>query len=212
VWLALVIGLTAFFVPLPKDLLESEEILGAIVLIGTGLFLYLVFREERTHADKGSGETSVWKSLRFVKSFVDRLAVELKEIGLSRFFYTSFGVSFFILFFQILAFWLVMEAYDLNLSFWAGAVVFLIVHVGTAIPNAPANVGTYQFFCVVGLSLFGVQKTPATAFSVVVFVILTIPLWAIGFFALGRSGMTLTQIRSEINKLSYTAKTEKKEG
>jgi hypothetical protein len=77
----------------------------------------------------------------------------------------------------------------------------LIVHLGTAIPNAPANVGTYQFFCVVGLTLFGVEKTLATGFSVVVFLLLTVPLWIIGFFALSRSGMTLSTIRNEINKL-----------
>jgi len=212
VWLALAIGLVAFFVPLPKDLLESEEILGAIVLIGIGLFLYLVLRKEKTVSGKHSDETLAWKPLGFVKSFINRLAFELKGIGLSRSFYTSFGASFFILFFQVLAFWLVMVAYDLNLSFWAGAVVFLIVHLGTAIPNAPANVGTYQFFCVVGLSLFGIEKTPATAFSVVVFVILTVPLWAIGFFALSRTGMSLSAVRNEINGLLQTAKTEKKTG
>jgi hypothetical protein len=101
-----------------------------------------------------------------------------------------------------------MRAYDLNLSFWAGAVVFLIVHLGTAIPNAPANIGTYQFFCVVGLSLFGVEKTLATAFSVVVFIILTIPLWVIGMIALSYTSMSLTEIRNEINRLLLKAKTK----
>jgi len=75
------------------------------------------------------------------------------------------------------------------------------VHLGTAIPNAPANVGTYQFFTVVGLTLFGVEKTLASGFSVVVFVLLTAPLWVIGILALNRSGMTLTEIRNEINRL-----------
>ncbi len=209
IWLALAIGFAAIFVPLPKDLIEGEEILGAVVFIVTGLFLYLLFRKKAL-IDENSRDNSVWKPLGFVKSLISRLHVELQKIVMSRSFYISFGVSLFILFFQILSFWLVMLAYDLNLSFWAGAVVFLIVHLGTAIPNAPANVGTYQFFCVVGLSIFGVEKIPAAAFSVLVFVILTIPLWIIGFFALGRSGMTLTQIRNEINKLLNTAKTEKK--
>jgi len=68
-------------------------------------------------------------------------------------------------------------------------------------PNAPANVGTYQFFTVVGLTLFGVEKTLASGFSVVVFVLLTAPLWVIGILALNRSGMTLTEIRNEINRL-----------
>jgi len=59
-----------------------------------------------------------------------------------------------------------MRAYGLGLSFWVGAAVFLILHFGTALPNAPSNVGTYQFFTVLGLTLFGIDKTTATGFSV----------------------------------------------
>ena len=210
VWLALSIGLTAFFVPLPRDLLDSEKILGAIVLIATILFLYLVFREEKTLISKNTNSRPLWEPIRIAKTFIDRLAREMKDIGLSQSFYESFAVSFLILFFQIIAFWLVMEAFNLKLSFWAGAVVFLIVHLGTAIPNAPGNVGTYQFFCVVGLSLFGVDKTTATAFSVMVFIILTIPLLIIGLIALGGTGMSLTQIRREINNVLQRVKTREK--
>jgi hypothetical protein len=36
------------------------------------------------------------------------------------------------------------------------------------IPNAPANVGSYQFFSVLGLTLFGVDKTVAAGFSIAV--------------------------------------------
>jgi hypothetical protein len=39
-----------------------------------------------------------------------------------------------------------------------GAVVYLIVRLGTAVPNAPANVGTYQFFTVAGLTHFSVRR------------------------------------------------------
>lgn len=98
-----------------------------------------------------------------------------------------------------------MQACGLQLSFWAGAVVLLIVHIGTAIPNAPSNVGTYQFFTVVGLQLFGIDKTLATGFSVVVFIVLTIPLWVLGLFAIARSGMTLSFIRNEVGKMMNRA-------
>jgi hypothetical protein len=62
-------------------------------------------------------------------------------------------------------------------------------------------VGTYQFFTVVGLTLLGVDKTLATGFSVVVFLLLTIPLWAIGFLALSRSGTSLHALQEEIRRL-----------
>lgn len=206
-WLALAIGIAAFFVPLPKNLLEAEEILSIVVLIAISLFIYLVFGKHRTPEERQSTETPGWKPRRSIIRFLEHLRGELRHIGTSRHAYISFGVSLLILVFQIVAFWLVMIACGLPLSLLAGTVILLIVHIGTAIPNAPSNVGTYQFFSVVGLQLFGIDKTLAAGFSVVVFIVLTIPLWGLGLFAIARSGMTLPFIRNEISKIM--GKTEK---
>jgi ABC-type branched-subunit amino acid transport system permease subunit len=88
----------------------------------------------------------------------------------------------------------------LRLSFWVGVAVYVIVGLGTALPNTPANVGSYQFFTVLGLTLFGVDKTSATGFSLVVFTLLSLPLLIIGFLALSRSGMSLAAIREELQR------------
>jgi hypothetical protein len=58
-----------------------------------------------------------------------------------------------------------MRAYGLDLPFAIGVVVFLIVQVGTAVPNAPANVGSYQLLTVLGLTLFGVRRIMKTAIN-----------------------------------------------
>jgi hypothetical protein len=34
----------------------------------------------------------------------------------------------------------------IELQLAAGAIVFFVVRLGTAIPNPPANIGTFQFF------------------------------------------------------------------
>jgi hypothetical protein len=49
------------------------------------------------------------------------------------------------------------------------------------------------------LTLFGVDKTIATGFSVVVFVALTFPLWLLGALALGQSGATLASVRARFH-------------
>ncbi|MER3446655.1 MAG: hypothetical protein C4291_07325, partial [Candidatus Dadabacteria bacterium] len=210
IWMALAIGLTAIFVPLPRNLVKAGDTLGIIVLVFTGLFIYVVFRKRKGSLEGAYKEHSGWKPIQSVMSFTERMDAGLRNIGMSPLFYVSFGISIFILVFQALAFWLAMLAYGLSTPFWVGVVVFLIVHLGTVIPNAPANVGTYQFFCVVGLTIFGIEKTLATGFSVVVFVLLTIPLWIIGFFVLSRSGTTLYAIRSEVNTLLQRTGIERK--
>ena len=201
VWLALGLGLTAIFVRLPKNLLEAADILGVLVIASLGLFLFLVFRRPKRAAAGPVDPESGWKPLRRIFALTGRIAEGMAEIGMTRPFYQSLFSSSLILVFQIMAFWMVMLAYGLRLSIWEGAAVMLIVHFGTAIPNAPSNVGTYQFFTVLGLGLFGVDKTTAAGFSVAVFVILTIPLWAIGIFAVSRTGMTFREIRSAAQKI-----------
>ena len=138
----------------------------------------------------------------FLSHLVAEMAGGLAKIGLSRDFFQAALASAGILVFQMLAFWLIMVAMKLPLSVWQGGVCLLIVHMGTAIPNAPSNVGSYQFFTVVALAIFGVDKTAAASFSVVAFVLLTIPLWLIGIAALRKTGMSFAALRSEAAKIA----------
>jgi hypothetical protein len=75
-----------------------------------------------------------------------------------------------------------------------------------SLPNAPANVGSYQFFCVLGLSVFQVDKTTATSFSIFAFLALTIPFIFLGFLGLVRSGLSLRTIRSTVKSLPNEAR------
>ncbi len=96
-------------------------------------------------------------------------------------------------------------AYGFKLSFWAGLGVLLIVHFGTLFPNAPGNIGVYQFSCVIGLTLLGVGKTSAAGSSLVAFFSLKAQLWIIGFLIISYAGIPLKSIRERINKLKDEA-------
>jgi uncharacterized protein (TIRG00374 family) len=198
VWLALLFGITVLIVPLPKYLVDAEEILGFAALAATILFIYVVF-----HKKGGSiGTRRYWRPVRWISSFLDKMAGGIRAIGRSSFFYSGFGISLLLLLGQTLSYWFVMLAYGLELSFWHGAAIFLIVHIGTLIPGSPSNVGTYQFFTVIGLTLFGINKALATSFSIVVFLILTIPLWVIGMLVFSRLGLSLKRIQTEVSSLA----------
>jgi hypothetical protein len=73
--------------------------------------------------------------------------------------------------------------------------VLLIVRIGTVIPGAPANLGTYQFAAVLGLMLFGVSREIAAPFSMILFTVLTAPLWLLGSVAMVQAGVSLSGIR-----------------
>jgi hypothetical protein len=196
VWLSIYIGLAAIFVPLPRNILHAATVFGA-VLIALTVFVVIVILWGPMRPPREEGSPSrANRVTRWLRGFVSAV----RGMGRSRDFYLSFALTSLILVFQGIAFWLVMVAYGFSLPIWIGAVILLIVYFGTAIPNAPGNVGSYQFFVVIGLALFGVEKTRASGFSMIVFVILTLPVWALGFLALARSGLSLAQIRRGISE------------
>ncbi|HKQ79967.1 MAG TPA: lysylphosphatidylglycerol synthase transmembrane domain-containing protein [Blastocatellia bacterium] len=202
IWVAIGVGLTASFAPLPKSLLAAGETFGAIIILAVSLCAFLAFRKRESGAERARLHFPNWKPLRGIASLLERFGDGLRETGRTRAFYLAFALSPVFILLQMLAYWLIMLGYGIRLSFWIGMAVFLIVHLGTAIPNAPANVGSYQFFTVLGLTLFGADKTRATGFSLVVFALLTLPLFVIGFIALSRSGTTLMEIRREFKNES----------
>lgn len=121
-------------------------------------------------------------------------------MALSRNSLVAFLLSLAMLILQGMSFWLVMRAYGLSLPLLAGVAVILIVHLGSAVPTVPGNIGTYQFFTVVGLKLFGVDKAAASGFSMVVYAVLSLPVFVFGFWSLGRSGLTLFDIKPGCEK------------
>jgi uncharacterized protein (TIRG00374 family) len=200
-WLVAGVGLVAMFVPLPKNLVHAGDALGALVLAATALFLWLVLRKERqlehgTVFETCSGSRGKTAIYRLVAS----VAGGLRQIGLSSQLQIAVAISAAMLACQALAVWFIMLAFGLKLGIVAGTVVTIVVRLGTAIPNAPANVGSFQFFTVLALGLFSINKTTAAAFSIVDFAILTLPLWTFGILSLAASGMTFASIRRMARK------------
>lgn len=197
-WLALAFGVVVLAVPLPRYLVDAEETLAIAIFAVAALFFYLIVRKQ-PGIDIAAARSPAGGR---VSRLIGHAAAASASIGGARTFYAAVALSGLLLVLQALSFWLVMEAYGLSLSVWQGAAVFLIVHLGTMIPSAPSNIGTYQFFTVLGLMLFDVDKTVASGFSVVVFLILTIPLWIIGLAAFGRAGLSLQMVREEMARFT----------
>ncbi|MBO0799588.1 MAG: flippase-like domain-containing protein, partial [Blastocatellia bacterium] len=186
------------FVPLPRYLIHAAYILSAVVILVACVMGYFVYRPPKATRFSSGPLHIVW-------SLHEKLSDFLQGMALRREFYLSLAVSLLLLIFQALAFWLVMRGAGLHLSIWIGTAVYLIVHLGTAIPNAPANVGSYQFFTVAGLTLFGVEKSAAAGFSLVIFTLLTLPLLVLGFAALSTSGINLLKLRRQAQDLASAA-------
>lgn len=181
VWVLLGVISASFFFPLPKQIEEGARILAVALLAGAAVTAYFALRRH-----------SRWGQI-------------IRTIGRSRHFWEAFAVSALFQLAQGLCYWMVIVAYGLPLNIWHSLAVFLIWHLGTAPPNAPANVGVYQFFTILGLTLFGVDSVRATNFSLVVFVILTLPLTIAGFLCLVAGGTSLRGLRGQVRQAMRTS-------
>jgi uncharacterized protein (TIRG00374 family) len=202
-WLSAGIGVAAMVFPLPKKFIEAGYALGGIVLLTAAFLLWLVYRSAK------APRQDAWNSRSRIVSGVLRVASQfasgLRDIGASYRVVLAALLSAGMLGCQALALWFILLGCHLDLPLWVGTIVLLIVRVGTAIPNAPANLGSSQFFTVLALRFFEVKKTIAVGFSITYFLALTIPLWIIGLLAITSAGVKISNIRSAVEVSAYDA-------
>jgi glycosyltransferase 2 family protein len=188
------LAVVSLLVELPRRFKRIADTLGIVTLILLAVVVLLIlYLEVKLGNNPAPEETQRRLSGRMMRA----LRV-LHAMGTAPSFYSAVLTSLLIPFCQVVGLWAMMRSYSLNLSLLAAVVVLLVINLGVSLPNAPANVGSYQFFCVLGLSIFQVEKTTATGFSIFAFLALTFPLVFLGFAALFRSGLSLRSMREKV--------------
>lgn len=90
---------------------------------------------------------------------------------------------------EALVYWIVMEAFGLNLPYPAALLVVGTVNLAGLIPAAPGNLGVYEFFATTVLTALGVTRDTALAYALVVHIVIWLPVTLAGFFFLARMGL-----------------------
>ena len=180
--LSAAVSIASLSMPLPSGFATGARILGGAIVVFAGVLGYAA-----AHARRNA---------RSEATVASEIAAGIHAIGMSRHTIAAFALSMLLMIGQMAAFWLAMRAAAIDRSFLVAAAVLTLVRLGTVVPNAPANVGTFQVFTILGLAMFGVDRASAAAFSIVAFLILTIPLWLIGGLALAGAGTSLVALRT----------------
>jgi len=87
---------------------------------------------------------------------------------------------------EALVYYLILRSFGLALPIYAATILLAVVNVGVLLPSAPGALGAFQFFCVLGLSFFAVDKSTALGLSVVLQSVMWIPVTLIGLGFLWR--------------------------
>ncbi|MFI5395087.1 MAG: lysylphosphatidylglycerol synthase transmembrane domain-containing protein [Candidatus Binatia bacterium] len=116
-----------------------------------------------------------------------------------------FLVSLALWFLPILSSYVIIRAFGFAVPFSAALIVFIFIGFGTALPNAPGMIGTFQWACVLALDLFGVSKADALAYGLVLNAIQLVSLVAQGVVALPLAGVGIADMRRAGSELAAEA-------
>ncbi|MEQ1886260.1 MAG: lysylphosphatidylglycerol synthase transmembrane domain-containing protein [Bryobacteraceae bacterium] len=192
IWLTVFLFFVLRFVALPRGLQFLSDgatglgitVLAIAVVLGVALF----HRQQWTRNVPERG----WRRHFYI------LITDLEKIGNSRYFWFAFVQSLPLLLIQTLPVWAAFYGYGFDLSMGTAFLLALILRLGSAVPQAPGNLGLFQFLAREALEkLFHVAPDEAARFSLVLWGIVTLPLMVAGLISLAMSGLRLQDLREE---------------
>jgi uncharacterized protein (TIRG00374 family) len=188
IWLVLCLLLTYRRVELPRDMLYFTAFLGLLVAGMALLVGFAMFHKQHAHAVLSG---SKWH--KHLRVLID----DLHRMGHSRSLYLSFLVSLPFLLFQIVPIYALTQAYGFDISVGEAAVIVVILRLSAAVPQAPGNLGGFQVAMILTLRMLQIQGEVAKSFSLVSWVVITVPLLIAGFVALIITGARLADLHRE---------------
>ncbi len=195
VWLGFAFWLTTMFLRLPGFLVQAGRLLGIVVLWVAVMLALIIFSKPHAHA--AAARTRFGAKFRV-------LIDDLHLMGRSRTFYLALAASLPYLLIQVVPVYALIRGYGLELSWWAATALLVVLRLGTLVPQAPGNLGSFQAVTVLMLGLFGIDKTTAAGFSVLVWAVITLPLLVAGFLALAITGLRLGEIKRRAETAAAT--------
>ncbi len=121
------------------------------------------------------------ESLRnFMLSFSQGSRILIHGWTMAKTFFLSFAIWFGVGLLNYIMF----LAFSFSIPWVAAFVLVIILDLGLMIPAAPGFVGTFQFFCVLSLAIFGVNREEALSFSIVSHFLQILCIVALGLFFL----------------------------
>ncbi len=188
------------FTNLPSWMIQSSLLLFAFTLAIFGCLLGLVWRRDA--------------ALKIINRILSRLpgkfANKIDEV-LHRFIdgfqiIVNIRLLFYLLFLSatvwlldVLAIYILFEAFSFELPIMASFVVMVILMVGIAIPTAPGYIGSWHFSCILGLGLFGIAKTEALSYAVVYHFLAMIIVIVLGAVFLPFNKFSVSDMKKQMN-------------
>jgi len=183
----------SFFVLLPQQISKIKIIIVLIVL-----FSVLFFAIKHQH-----------NFIRFLENYIPECKLKQKFISVLENFFSGlksinnkvtvlkiFILSLFVWIIYILSTLFALEAFNINLTFFQSSLVMAITAMSVVIPSSPGYIGTWEFFTIISLSIFGITKTHALSYALLNHFISWFTVVLFGFIVLIKNSVSLSQIEN----------------
>ena len=173
---------------LPNVLLKGGYILGVLILFCMAILSYAMYAKKQS-MDLLFGRA--WP--RWLNTLIE----DLHLIGHSRFLYYSFFVSGAYMLAQMTPIYMLVIANKLAVPWTASFTMLVLLRLSGIVPQAPGNLGSFQWVTAHTLIMFGLNSPHAKRFSLILWAVLTLPLIVIGFVALTLEGINMSHLHRE---------------
>ncbi len=184
---------------LPGVLLKGGYILGIMIVICGAIIGYAMYAKKQSLA--------LFFELSWPRWF-NTLIEDLHLIGHSRYLYFSFLLSGIFMLTQMLPIYALVIANGLNVPWTASFTMMVLLRLSSIVPQAPGNLGSFQWVTARTLIIFGLAAGHAKRFSLILWAVITIPLIVIGFIALAIEGVNMSHLHSQATAAAHDRKKE----
>lgn len=189
-WLIVLFFVTLRFVKVPAFVNNLAWALMVLVGILAVALVTILLAKPAVH--RLISDTGKWKHKLLV------LVDDIHAMGSSRTFFYSFLASPVYLLLQAVPIFAILRAYGFEDNvFEMAGVLMVVLRLGTVVPNAPGNLGTFQFLAAQGLAMFVSDQAMTIRFSFILWGVVTLPLLLAGFTALFVTGFKLSELQRQ---------------
>lgn len=156
-----------FLTPMPSWLVRSSIIFLVITLALLAFIVFMLLRREAclaliTPLINRLPARYAQKINGLIHHFIDgfQIIMDVKRLLMVALLSALFWLT------DIATVYLTLQAFNMHLPLVASCVILIVLVIGIAIPAGPGFVGNWHFFCILGLSLYGIPKAEALTFAI----------------------------------------------
>lgn len=182
----------------PGWLTKWEVALGAGVIAGF-LLLYFISHRHENLASAAKKNLS-FLSPRIYETLKDTwysFAAGLTMLRSTKHFAVVAFFSLFSWFTRGVVVFFLIRALNFSIPMWGALVVMVINSLLVMVVITPGNLGTFNLACLFGLSLFGIGKTEAMSFSILLYAVTFLPIIVLGVAFVLKEGLSFKELELE---------------